>query len=312
MTRTRCPEGVPTAVVAEYYRRRAAGGVGLIITEGALVDHPLAGAYSDVPTLSEVARPGWQKVIQACHTEDTRVYTQVWHCGPISRPGIGATTVTEHDQVVAHAATAHDREALLASFSRAAAEAKATGFDGIELHAAHGYLLDSFLRTGDVGYVQTIVAETRRQVGPDFPLILRFSTWTVTDYAARYIASPSHLAQLLEALASAGVDVFHPSVRRYWEPAFPGEVGTLAGWTRKLSGLPVIAVGSIGLETSQYSGSGPASLASLYQNYDHGDFDYAAVGRPLLTEPDWVNLVAAGAFDRIRPFYESAARDVFP
>jgi 2,4-dienoyl-CoA reductase-like NADH-dependent reductase (Old Yellow Enzyme family) len=312
MTRTRSPGGVPTELSAEYYRRRAAGGIGLIITEGALTDHPQAGAYANTPHLSAAARPGWQQIVQACHAAGTKVLVQVWHCGPVSRPGVGAEAVSENGQIVVRAATKQDKEALLASYSRAALEARIAGFDGLELHAAHGYLLDSFLRTGDVGYVRTVVEETRRQVGPTFPIVLRFSTWKVQDYGARYIESPDHLTRLLEPLASAGVNIFHPSVRRFWEPAFPGRAGTLAEWTRRTAGLPVIAVGNIGLDPDKLAGKGPDSLAAVQAGIDQGHFDLCAIGRPLLTEPDWVRLVAAGEFARIRPYHEHAARDVFP
>lgn len=312
MTRGRANRGVPTDAMVEYYRRRAAGGLGMIITEGTLIEHPLANAYGDVPYLRQDAVDGWQRVNDAIRKQGCVSFVQVWHCGPISRPGVAAFALEKDGVEVVQAATEADKSAFLDLYRRSAELAVQSGFDGLELHGAHGYFLDSFLRSGQPEFVQEVVRVTRAAVGPDFPIVLRFSTWTIEDFGAAYVNTPDQLEALLGPLKEAGVDVFHPSVRRYWEPAFAGSDLTMAGWTKQLGGLPTIAVGSIGLEAARFAGDGPEGLSALKQRLADDEFDFAAVGRALLTEPDWVNKVLEGRLREIIPWYPDAAREIYP
>jgi 2,4-dienoyl-CoA reductase-like NADH-dependent reductase (Old Yellow Enzyme family) len=128
---------------------------------------------------------------------------------------------------------------------------KGVGFDGVEIHGAHGYLIDQFLWDqtnlrddeygGDIGrrtrFALEVIAEIRANVGPDFPVVLRLSTWKQQDYRARLAASPEEWAAIVRPLAAAGVDAFHLSQRRYWEGEF-GTEANLATWTKKLTGKP--------------------------------------------------------------------------
>jgi len=314
MTRCRASGGVPTAEIAEHYRKRAAGGIGLIITEGVLVDHPEAMAdYGEVPYLREDTVEGWRQVVDAIHAEGSMVFPQIWHCGPVVRPGVaGRSVVDEQGNEVVRLATAKDKEELFHAYSHAAEMAPRCGFDGVELHGAHGYLLDSFMRAGDMGFATEIIRETRLKIGPDMPLCLRFSNWRADDMKDTYFNSPAELEQLLKQVIEAGVDVLHPSTRRFWAHPFKDESLTLAGWTRKLTGLPTIIVGNIGLKTAGLVGSGPGSLESLERLLNHDEFDLAAVGRPLITEPDWGRKVEERQFDQITDFYEAAIKEVYP
>lgn len=314
MTRSRASGGVPTAEIAEHYRKRAAGGIGLIITEGVLIDHPEARAdYGEVPYLRADTVEGWRRVVDAIHTAGSMVFPQIWHCGPMVRPGVAGRSVNdEQGKEVVRLATAKDKEELLTAYSHAAEVAPLCGFDGVELHGAHGYLLDSFMRAGDMGFATEIIRETRRKIGPDMPLCLRFSNWRADELNDAYFHTPAELEQLLNQVIAAGVDVLHPSTRRFWEHPFADEPLTLAGWTRRLSGLPTIIVGHIGLKTSGLAGSGDESLESLERLLNQGEFDLAAVGRPLITEPDWGKKVEQRQFDQITDFYEAAPREVYP
>ena len=313
MTRCRCPEGEPTDLVVDYYARRAAGEIGLIITEGALVDHPLAGAYPNVPYLRRTSIEGWRRVVDAAHGEGSCVAAQIWHCGPMVQNGIGAVDTWNDGKLVARAASVSDKETLLAAYSEAASSARAAGFDAVELHCAHGYLLDSFLRAGDRGFVIEVIEETRRQLEGDLPIIERFSTWKVDDYEANYIESPAQLESLLNPMLAAGVDILHPSVRRFWQSPFgPDDDLGLAGWTRKVSGAPTITVGGVGLDTKAFRGRGPESLSELERRLEAGYFDLVAVGRALITEPDWARKVREERWDAIEPWRDSAAEEVFP
>lgn len=314
MTRSRAKDGVPTPEIAEHYRKRAAGGIGLIITEGVLVDHPEARAdYGEVPYLRENTVEGWRQVVDAIHAEGSAVFPQIWHCGPMVRPGVAGRSIVDDDgKEVVRLATVKDKTELFQAYSHAAEMAPRCGFDGVELHGAHGYLLDSFMRAGDMGFVTEIIRETRLKIGPDMPLCLRFSNWRADDMKDSYFNSPAQLEALLKQVIEAGVDVLHPSTRRFWQHPFEDEPLTLAGWTRKISGLPTIIVGNIGLKTSGLAGSGSGSLESLERLLNQDEFDLAAVGRPLITEPEWGHKVEQRKFDQITDFYEAAPREVFP
>ena len=107
----------------------------------------------------------------------------------------------------------------------------------------------------------------------------------------------------------AGATLLHASTRRYWEPAFEGSDRTLAAWTKALTGLPVVAVGSVTLGNDFKSEHGkiaaasdPGHLGPLARSLERGDFDLIALGRALLANPDWVQLVAGGRADDLRPF----------
>jgi 2,4-dienoyl-CoA reductase-like NADH-dependent reductase (Old Yellow Enzyme family) len=334
MTRNHSPGGVPGEDVAAYYRRRAEGGIGLLITEGTYVDHPAASAYQDVPTLAgEAALAGWRRVVDAVHEAGTLIIPQLWHVGAVRRlgmepdptmPGIGPMDIVEDGGLVVRAMTEADVDAVTQSYARAAQHAERLGFDGIELHGAHGYLIDQFLwhrsnrRTDEFGgsienrvrLAVAIVEAVGAEIGADIPLVFRFSQWKMSDYEARLAETPGELARFLEPLVAAGVDLFHVSTRRFWEPAFPGSDLSLAGWTRKLSGKPVIAVGSVGLDkphqtrrlrTPDNVRAGVTDLQLVTERMAAEEFDLVAVGRALLADFAWAEKVRRGDYGAIRP-----------
>ena len=115
---------------------------------------------------------------------------------------------------------------------------------------------------------------------------------------------------------SAGVSMFHVSTRRYWLPAFAGSDRTLAGWTRHLSGLPVIAIGSVGVATQfQASPDEDAlptlTLAPLVELLRRGEFDLVALGRAVLADPEWARKLTDARLTEIRPYDKSASSVLF-
>ena len=299
MTRKQSPDNTPTSTVAEYYRRRAAGGVGLIVTEGSLVDHTLASPDDDIPRISDETVSAWKPIASAVHEEGACIFVQLWHQGPIARPGISASPLIEDGVEVAPMADAKQEQAMFDAFVVGAIGSRDAGFDGIEVHSAHGYLLDSFLRAGRTEYVADIVAEARNQVGPHFPIALRFSQWTVHDLEAAQFNSPEELEKVLRLLQDAGVDIFHASTRRFLLPEFAGSDLNLAGWTRKITGAPMITVGNVGLSPELFCGSGPESHTELQRRYDAGEFDMVVIGRPLISDAQWCHKVRDGLTDSI-------------
>jgi 2,4-dienoyl-CoA reductase-like NADH-dependent reductase (Old Yellow Enzyme family) len=216
-------------------------------------------------------------------------------------------------------------ETAIEEFVAAAIETKALGFACVEFHGAHSYLIDSFFWnqtnartdrwggdwTGRTRFACEIIRRSRKALGPDFPILIRLSQWKQQDFAAKSAASPAEMEKWLAPLVDAGVDIFHCSQRRFWEPEFPGSPLNFAGWAKKLTGKPSISVGSVGLSgefTSTYAGevSQPASLDGLVERMERGEFDLIAVGRALLKDPEWVAKVRAGRMADLEDFTKDA------
>lgn len=339
MTRNFCPEGVPGEAVLEYYRRRAAAGVGLILTEGTTVDHPAASGYPGVPRFhGDDALAGWQRVADAVHAEGARIFPQLWHVGNIRRgsslpnpevPAYGPSAKVRDGKVLVHEMIHQDIREVIAAFAKAAADARAIGMDGVEIHGAHGYLIDQFFwkgsnhRTDEYGgdparrsrFAIELVRAVREAVGPDYPIALRFSQWKQQDYAARLAPTPELLEAFLKPLCEAGVDIFHCSTRRFWEPEFEGSELNLAGWTRRLTGRPTITVGSVGLdgefvqfmrETDKVAR--PTGIEGLLTRLERAEFDLVAVGRALISDPEWARKVREGRQEEILGFSREALK----
>jgi 2,4-dienoyl-CoA reductase-like NADH-dependent reductase (Old Yellow Enzyme family) len=338
MTRQFSPGGVPGEDVVSYYARRAAAGVGLIVTEGTYVGHDSAGESSRVPRFHGAEQlAGWTKVADAVHAAGGTIVPQLWHIGMVRKPGrppfpeaspVGPSGLrldgTAGD---GREMTRQDLDDVIAAFAEAAAAAERIGFDGVELHGAHGYLIDQFLweftnrRTDAYGgdpvartrFAAEIVAAVRASVSPGFPVIFRYSQWKSGAYDARLADTPEQLEAVLTPLAAAGVDAFHASTRRYWLPEFDGSDLNLAGWTKKLTGKPAITVGSVGLDgdfIKAFQGEGAAlgSLDNLLDRFERDEFDLVAVGRALLQDPQWAEKVLAGRFDELAPYDAASLR----
>ncbi|WP_322501052.1 NADH:flavin oxidoreductase [Streptomyces rochei] len=332
MTRMFSPGGVPGEDVVSYYSRRAAAGVGLIVTEGTYVGHDSAGQSDRVPRFhGEEQLAGWAKVAEAVHAAGGTIVPQLWHIGMVRKqgdqpfpeaPAVGPSGLRiGEDEVTGKAMTQRDLDDVIGAFARAAADAERLGFDGVEIHGAHGYLVDQFLwagtnrRTDAYGgdpvsrtrFAAEIVAAVREKVSPEFPVIFRYSQWKQDAYDARLAETPEELEAILAPLASAGVDAFHASTRRYWQPEFDDSDLNLAGWTKKLTGKTAITVGSVGLEgefTQSFQGEGAAlgSLDDLLDRMERDEFDLVAVGRALLQDPQWARKVLSGRFGELAPF----------
>ncbi|MBS1989977.1 MAG: NADH:flavin oxidoreductase [Cyanobacteria bacterium SZAS LIN-3] len=340
MTRSKSPNGIPRDNVADYYGRRAKGGVGLIITEGTFVDDNGSGSHwqPNVPRFyGQDALTGWRRVVERVHAEGGLIFPQLWHLGITPSPGaapdaenaVGPSGIATDGSKLNEPMTLARIEQSIAAYGRSAAAARAAGFDGLELHGAHGYFLDQFIwsrtnqRTDKYGgktlgerarFVAEVVAEVRRQVGPDFPISLRISQWKLGDYDFKNATTPDELNDWITPLAEAGVDIFHCSSRRFWEPEFEGSSLNLAGWVKKLSGKPTITVGSVSLNedfittfgrlpsSDKYGDPKAITFHDLEERLERNEFDLVAVGRALITNPNWANLVKDNQTSELKPY----------
>lgn len=327
MTRNKAPEGVPAEANTEYYRKRAEGEVGLIISEGTVVNRPASRNEQHVPFFhGESALAGWKNVIDTVHKAGGRMAPQLWHTGS-TKGSSGWTPASDvespsgllaPDKPRGGAMSEEDIADAVAAFASAAADAKRLGFDTVEIHGAHGYLIDQYfwpgtnLRSDRYGgadirdrarFAAEIVAAIRAAVGPDYPIILRVSQWKQQDYGARLAETPAGLEAWLQPLVDAGADILHCSQRRFWEPEFPeldGENGlNFAGWAKKVTGAVTISVGSVGLSgefLAAFRGesSKGVGVERLIERMERDEFDLIAVGRALISDPYWVQKIRDG------------------
>ncbi len=340
MTREHSPGGVPGQDVADYYARRADADVGLIVTEGTTIDRGGASNDPNVPNFHAAdALAGWKNVVENVHAAGGKIAPQLWHQGMMRRSGTGPSPdapsdspsgITHKGKQIMPEPSESEVADMISSFARAAKHAKDIGFDTVEIHGAHGYLVDQFfwegmnIRSDKYGgsmenrarFGADIIRETRDAVGDDMPIILRWSQWKQQSYNSRLAQTPQELEKFLGILVDAGVDIFHCSTRRFWEPEFDGSELNLAGWVKKLTGCATITVGSVGLATDfintlvKQEDAERRSLDDIYERLERGEFDLVAVGRALLQDPHWAQKVKEGRMDELMN-YEPSARSVY-
>ncbi len=336
-------DGAPTPKMIEYLRRCAAGGAGLIISESTSPDHPSAYWQPVMGRLEAATLGAWKRVVDAVRAEGAGFLLQLWHPGAMrkvaaghplaSHPAWSPSGLIQAGRPNGRAMTREDLEELKAAYVRAAAQAQELGADGVEVHSAHGYLLDQFLwaetnrRQDEYGgrtlaerarYGAEIVSGIRRAVGADFVISFRFSQFKEVDYGAAVTSGPEDLRAMLALLRSAGVDLFNVSSRRCHKPEWPGSAHpelTIAEWTRSLTDAPVMTCGSVGLNVEMFANlfddEEPSELcverdlAWLAGRVRQGTLDLVGVGRMHIANNDFVNKVRAGRLQELALFNKS-------
>lgn len=344
MTRGFALDGIPGAQNAAYYRRRAAAEVGLILSEGTVIDRPASRNMQGIPFFhGDAALAGWKHVIDDVHAAGGRMGPQIWHVGSVKGPTDwqppqqhveSPSGLTAPNAPYGKAMSDEDIADTIAAFAKAGADAVRLGFDTLEIHGAHGYLIDQFfwkgtnLREDRYGgasiqersrFAVEVIKAVRQAVGPAFPIILRVSQWKQQDYAARLAETPEAMTQWLLPLVEAGVDMLHCSQRRFWEPEFPDIDGAqglnFAGWAKKLTGAATISVGSVGLSgdfLGAFAGeaSKAQSLDALMHRMEREEFDLIAVGRALLNDPRWAAKILEGQHEEVHDFSPAAMAEL--
>lgn len=363
MTRSFCPDGLPNQANVDYYRRRAEGGAGLIVTEAIGTDHPAAVGdaglgETDMPYMRpDGSAEAWGKVVKAVHDAGGHILPQIGHQGPLRMPGsppypdVPSFSPSGHFGDPANSDESYRPKAeilarptpiptdadivdVIDSFERAAREVVAAGFDGIALHGAHGYLIDSFLweetnlRTDRWGgdrkertrFAVEVVKRIRAVMGEDRPIFFRFSQWKQQNYRAKLAETPDELEEILGPISDAGVDLFDASVRYFDTPAFKGSDLSLAGWAKKLTGKLSGAVGGIGFNKGMYdtvdvggmtvkgTTAGTNNLHLVMKRFERGEFDIISIGRAMLSDPDWARKAKEGT--PFSPFDMSALKEL--
>ncbi|MCE5264371.1 MAG: FAD-dependent oxidoreductase [Deltaproteobacteria bacterium] len=307
-------DGTVSDRLIAYLARRARGGTGLIITEICAVD-PRGKAFpNEIGAWSDALVPGLAALAGAIHREGGKIALQLHHAGretfAQAAGGIPEAPSAIPSAVLGQPCEAMDPEriaAVIGAFARAAGRAKEAGFDAVEIHGAHGYLLNQFLspfsnvRTDPYGgseenrarFVLETVSAVRSAVGPAFAVIIRVSA----DELIRGGYDLAVMERLAPKLVAAGADAIHCSVGVYSTPGNlsvasmdtePGFNLFRARAIRAAAGVPVIGVGRI---------SDPELAEKALAE---GDADLISFGRPHLTDPDFIAKAAAGDFAEIR------------
>jgi len=322
MSRYRNDGGIPNDDFVEYHRQRAAGELGLTITGATAVDRLAANNHPKLANINETTRAAWEKVVRAVHAEHCPIVLQLWHAGslhnvdPEWKPGPleSPSGLEAPGKRVGEPMTDEQIADCIDAFARAAVMATEIGFDTVEIHAAHGFLLDEFFwnatnqRTDGWGgrtlaqrsrFAIEVIRAVKAVIDQDAPLFLRISQWKEQDYGVKLVNSPAEMEAWLTPMLDAGVDVLDCSQRRFWEAEFPGSDLNFAGWAKKITGAPVITVGSVGLSTDVMSffhgeAAKRTPLDELVRRFEANEFDLVALGRVLLADPEWIIKVRAG------------------
>jgi 2,4-dienoyl-CoA reductase-like NADH-dependent reductase (Old Yellow Enzyme family) len=203
--------------------------------------------------------------------------------------------------------------AVIEAFAAAAANAVSVGFDGIALHGGHGYLIDNFMRRetnvrtdkwggdhiGRMRFAVELVRAVRQAIGDGVPISFRFSQWTHHDVDAMLTKTPKELQDILEMLAAAGVDIFEASARDFRDAVYEGSDLNISGWSRGLTDKPVVMVGGTGVRRERHeSALKPPQVVDnvdeIMERFARGEFDFLAIGRALLNDPNWLQRARMG------------------
>ena len=335
MQRYWCADGAPDLRLREYYRRRVRGGASLVISESCAVDHPSATKNPTFARISPDTREAWRACAEGVHEAGGAMFLQLWHQGAVNYGGdaesnpdfvaLSPSGISHPGESFGRAATEAELDSIKAAFVQGALDAEEIGADGVELHSAHGFLLDQFLwpgtnlRTDRYGgpsiadratFVAEVAEAVRAATGPDFVMSVRISQWKESDYDAKIVEKPGELGQLITRLRAAGADIFHVSARRFWTPEWDGSDRGLAGWAKSFTDAAVIAVGSVGLDVDVMASlngeegepTGGSRINDLVRRFRRGDFDLVSVGRSQIGDPEWITKMTDHRPSDIRAF----------
>ena len=270
-------KGVPTSKMSNYYRSFAEGGFGLIITEGIFIDKTHSPGYQNQPGLVDQKQiEAWKDIVDAAHTNDTKIVAQIMHAGalvhgnPFGYSSLAPSSVEpkgekssiykgEGKYPVPESLTIEGINEIIQSFLVAAKNAQQSGFDGIEIHAANGYLLDQFLTPytnqrndyyggsleNRIRIILEIITTIKSEVSPEFIVGIRVSQSKVNDFYHKWEGGEHDAKFIFEKLNKAGIDYIHTTEHKAWEAAFENNTASLSALAKRYTDVPVIANGHL-------------------------------------------------------------------
>ncbi|KHJ74030.1 NADH:flavin oxidoreductase [Rhodococcus sp. Chr-9] len=303
--------------MVQYYRRFAAGGIPLLIIEGAYIDTAESQTYLYQPGLATKAHAeSWRPLVDAVRAEGAAVIAQLQHSGPQGQGNpysdrlVSASAIAARGEQMSmyrgvgpydipEPVTAAEIEEIHQAFVDAALRAQGAGVDGVELHGANGYLLDAFLtdylnhRTDQYGgstanrvrFAAETVRKVKSAVGDGFIVGIRISQGKVSDGSHKWGGGVDDADTIFRSLAEAGVDYLHTTEWKAALPAFPGED------SRPLSALAKQAAPNVTVIANGHLNTCDDADAVVL----NGHADMVAIGKAALSNPDWLNRAYSGA-----------------
>jgi 2,4-dienoyl-CoA reductase-like NADH-dependent reductase (Old Yellow Enzyme family) len=300
-------DGIPTEQMGKYYCRYAEGEFGLIITEGTYTDRSFSQAYPNQPGITNAQQEkGWANIVKSTHAVGGKIILQLMHAGALSqhlsntrssssiqpmRKMLEGYSEKQGAFPLPQAMNTSEIDEVIVGFSDSAMRAEKAGFDGIEIHAANGYLLDQFLtdytneREDQYGgclekrcrLITEVLASIKKSVTNDFVVGVRVSQGKVNDFDYNWPNGISDGKVIFSSLKNAGADYIHfSSEGKGFDHGCLTENGeSLPKLARELTGLPVIANG----------GLDDPSEANRILKGNHADL--IALGTGALANPDW-------------------------
>lgn len=303
-------DGTVSQRLIDYYARRAAGGVSMIVLEHHMVHPSATGVGPELRLDDDRFIPGQARLVEALHRHGVKVGPQLNHPGRQTTLGtpIGPSPIPVSPKgKIPHALSDAEVEELVEAYAECARRARDAGHDFVEVHGAHGYMVSSFLsplsnqRTDRWGgstenrarFAVEIVRRIRQKVGPDYPVSFRISGSEFVEGGL----TPDEAARIARLLEEAGVNCISISAGNWLSleyimmPMFMPEGALLevAPVIKAAVRVPVLVVGRLG------------DPRRAEQALQEGRADAIVLGRALIADPDWARTVQSGQFDRVRP-----------
>lgn len=313
-TRFSSEDGFVTEQLRDYYAARARGGVGLVIVEASCVDAPAGkGWQSQLMIDDDRFVPGLAELVHVVKEQGAKIAIQLHHAGSETMSSItgvhpvAPSPIPRPDREVPRELTTEEVSELVLRFATAAQRAQSAGFDGVEIHGAHGYLVAQFLSSffnkrsdvygggikGRARFLSDIIQKTKELVGKEYPVWCRMNG---REFGAQAGLSSEEAQEVARMVQNAGADAINVSVMAYGvsprtappmaQP--PGNLVRFAEAIKSVVAIPVIAVGRMDAATAQTV-------------IEEGRADLIAVGRALIADPELPNKAASGRLDDIRP-----------
>ena len=302
-------DSVPRRDVLEFLVRRAKNGAAIVYTEAIVTDYESAQGYpGQARMLTQRQIDAWKPVVKAIQDKGAIAIMQMFHCGRLAWEEVNPAKrviapsslrpkqnnrLTGKPYPVPDEMTQFDIDHVITGFVETAKGAVAAGFDGIEIHGAHGYLINSFLstytnqRTDAYGgtienrfrFAKEVIAAVHHVVPEDRLLTFRISNWGTVDMGVSLFANKEEWQELIKRLSKEPVDAISVSTYRYKDKAF-GTNQTMAAITREVTDLPLMICGQI------------FDRPSAEDALKHADIVLSA--KSILLNPNWVEDVRSG------------------
>lgn len=309
------PSSIPRQDVLEFLVRRARNGAALVYTEALVTDYESAqGSPGQARLLTQPQIEAWSEVVREIQAAGSLAIMQMFHCGRMAWPEVNPAhraiapspisprqnnPLTQQPYPLPEEMGPFDIDHVINGFVETAKGAVAAGFDGVEIHGAHGYLINQFLssysnkRTDSYGgsvagryrFAHEVIQAVHRVMPKDRLLLFRISNWAIADMEVSQFSDQAEYQQIVGLLNKEPLDALSVSTYDFQEPAF-GSGKTMAALSREVCDLPLLICGKI------------YDRATAEEALQHADIVLS--GKSMLLNPNWLDDVRKGT--KLRPY----------